>query len=160
MGARKRTADKNRQIVEAFKNGTAIEKIDSNGVRSVVIAKPVKRSFKGTRIFYSCPKCGKTLHFRRKKHSKQCIHCKQNLSWNDIESMQCVYLLIKNPEDAYFWAMQYKFFNGDTYGIDIDKWRLIDRNYPMVMFFPFPDGKGYGRFMREAAKEGVVITYF
>lgn len=121
---------------------------------------PVRRSFLGTRIFYNCPKCGKVLEYKQKKHRYTCWHCRQAINPDEFENMAAAYLLIGNADEAFYWAGQYQYFNGTTYDLDLDKWRLIYRKFPMVMFFPFPEGKAYGRFMRKAAKEATVITYF
>ena len=122
--------------------------------------KDVRRSFLGTRIFYTCPKCGKPLEYRRKMHKNLCMRCGQYLNWNGYDQMESVYLRIDSAEEAYYWAKEYGRCNGMTFEIDPDQWRLIPKNYPTLLFFPFPTGKGYGRFVREAAKDGNIVKEF
>ena len=126
--------------------------------------KAVRRSFLGTRIFYNCPKCGRVLENRRKAHRNLCMQCGQYLDWDEFDKMSAVYLSVTDADNALYWAEQYKYFNGETYGIDLDKWRrglsLKKEDYPMILFFPFPTGKAYGRFMRQASKEGTIIATF
>lgn len=121
---------------------------------------PVRRSFLGTRIFYNCPKCGRVLTFEHKKHRDECSHCGQKLEWSGIQDICGVYLQINDADEAFYWAGQYEYYNGTTYDLELDKWRLIYRSFPMIMFYPFPEGKAYGRFMRKASKEATIITYF
>lgn len=122
--------------------------------------KTVRRSILGHRIFYICPKCGKILEFRKKKNVSACKRCGQKLDWSGYEDMQAVYILAEDPEEAAYWAGQYEYFNGTTYDIDVDQWRLIRKEYPRILYFPFPEGKDYGRFMRKAAKEAKIMTDF
>lgn len=121
---------------------------------------PVRRSFLGTRIFYNCPKCGKVLEYTRKKHRYCCHYCGQMLNPDIFENMECAFLIVNDPDEAFYWAGQYEYFNGDTYAVDINKWRLISKEYPLILYFPFPEGKAYGRFMRKAAKEATILTSF
>ena len=71
-----------------------------------------------------------------------------------------MYLQINDTDEAFYWAGQYEYYNGTTYDLELDKWRLIYRPFPMIMFYPFPEGKAYGRFMRKASKEGTIIGTF
>ena len=159
-----RIADKNRQILKQLKDGTAIQTKDAEGRRHIrklnTEKKPVRRSFLGTRIFYNCPKCGKTLQYKKKMHQGLCMNCGQRLDWSGCEDMACVWILAHDAEEAGYWAAQYEAINGDTYGIDIENWRLIRKAYPLLLYFPFPYGKDYGRFMRKAAKEATIVKEF
>ena len=121
--------------------------------------KTVRRSFLGTRIFYTCPRCGKPLQYKRKMHQGLCMNCGQRLDWSDYDDMACVWLEVHDAEEAGYWGGQYSEINGTLYGIDYEKWRLsmTRKRYPMILFFPFPYGKDYGRFMRKASKEATII---
>ena len=124
--------------------------------------KLVRRSILGNRIFYNCPKCGKPIEYRLKKHKYHCMHCGQELDWNNnYDNMSVAIIWVDNAEDAYFWAKQYAFYNGDTYELDPDQWRLLDKRYPLILYFPFPEGKAYGRFVREATMQGakMIISF-
>lgn len=168
--SRKRVAEKAKKVRETLKaKGIKTVLPDSEGrlyhmepkkKAPNTNRKTVRRSFLGTRIFYTCPKCGKPLEYRKKMHKNLCMRCGQYLDWGGYDRMESVYLLIENAEDAYFWAKEYAFCNGTTYEIDPDQWRLIPKTFPTLMFFPFPAGKAYGRFMREAAKEGTIVNEF
>ena len=156
-----RIAEKNKQIIKQLKNGTAFATKDAGGRRKINVLntekKKVRRSFLGTRIFYNCPKCGKALRYKKKMHQGLCMECGTRLDWSDYDNMPCVYLMVNDSEEAAYWASQYESINGDTYGLDIEKWRLIHRDYPLLLYFPFPNAKDYGRFMRKAAKEATII---
>lgn len=157
-------AEKNRQVVKQLKEGTAIATKDAEGRRHIrklnTEKKAVRRSFLGTRIFYNCPKCGKPLKYKKKMHQGLCMSCGQRLDWGEYDNMAVVWILAHNSEEAGYWAAQYEAINGDSYGLDIEKWRLKRKNYPLLLFFPFPYGKDYGRFMRKAAKEATIIKEF
>ena len=88
------------------------------------------------------------------------MNCGQRLDWCDYDDMAVVVILARDSEEAGYWAAQYEQINGSTYGIVVDKWRLIRKNYPLPLYFPFPFGKDYGRFMRKAAKEATIIKNF
>lgn len=161
----KRTAEKNREIVQALKNHDAKAYIDDKGRRIVKKKAPntekkvVRRSFLGTRVLYNCPKCGKLLNFKKKMHQGLCMNCGQRLDWADYGEMNCVWLEIHDGEEAGYWADQYKKVNGALYKVDYESWRLsmTRRDYPALLYFPFPNGKDYGRFMRKAAKEATIV---
>lgn len=159
----KRT-EKNRGVVKALKNGTGFVNYDEYGHRKVNILnsekKTVRRSFLGTRIFYNCPKCGKPLQYKKKLHQGICMNCGQRLDWSDFDNMSCIWLKVDNADEAGYWAAQYETINGTAYGIDVEKWRLERKSYPMLLYFPFPNAKDYGRFMRKAAKEATIIKEF
>ena len=159
-----RAAEKNKQILKQIKDGTAIVTKDAEGRRHIrklnTEKKPVRRSFLGTRIFYNCPMCGKPLKYKKKMHQGLCMSCGQRLDWCDYENMSVVWILAHDSEEAGYWAAQYEAINGDTYGINVEQWRLIHKNYPLLLYFPFPYGKDYGRFMRKAAKEATIIKEF
>ena len=159
-----RIAEKNKQVVNQLKSGTAFATKDADGVRYVrrlnSEKKKVRRSFLGTRIFYNCPKCGQPLRYKKKMHQGLCMNCGQALDWCDFENMAVVWVLVHDSDEAGYWASQYEAVNGDTYGIEVDKWRLIHKDYPMLLCFQFPYGKDYGQFMRKAAKEGTIIKGF
>ena len=124
--------------------------------------KKIRRSILGTRIFYNCPKCGQLLNYKKKLHSGICMHCGQKLDWDDLENMACVWLEVHDSDEAGYWASQYEQLNGTLYGIDFEEWRLsmTRKDYPMLLYFPFPEGKAYGRFMRKAAKEATIVKEF
>lgn len=122
--------------------------------------KDVRISFMGNRIFYNCPKCGQIIEHRKKMHKNLCMRCGQYLDWSKCENMGSVFILAKDAEEAAYWAGQYEYFNGTAYATDVEKWRLIRKEYPILLYFIFPEGKAYGRFMRKAAKEATIITYF
>lgn len=157
----RRMAEKNRQIAKQIKEGTAFITKDSEGRRHVRALnsekKKVRRSFLNTRIFYNCPKCGQPLQFKKKMHQGLCMRCGQRLDWDNYEDMAVVWILVHDAEEAGYWAAQYEAINGDTYGLDVENWRLIRKDYPLLLYFPFPYGKDYGRFMRKAAKEATII---
>lgn len=159
-----RTAEKNKQIIKQLKNGTAFVSKDAEGRRKINTLncekKKVRRSFLGTRIFYNCPKCGKPLKYKKKMHQGLCMNCGQRLDWSDYDNMAAVWILVKDSEEAGYWASQYEAINGETYGLDVEKWRLIHKDYPLLLYFPFPYGKDYGRFMRKAAKEATIVKEF
>ena len=158
-----RIAEKNRKIVKALKDGTAISSKDKDGRRTVTVLnsekRKVRRSFLGTRILYNCPKCGQLLGFKKKLHSGICMNCGQKLDWDDFDNMACVYLKVADADESAYWASQYENICGTLYGIDFEEWRLsmTRKTYPMLLYFPFAFGKEYGRFMRKAAKEATVI---
>ena len=162
--SRARIAEKNRKIAQQIKNGTAVVTKDAEGRRHVRVLntekKKVRRSFLGTRIFYNCPRCGKVLQYKKKMHQGLCMNCGQKLDWSECVNMDVVLILTHDAEEAGYWAAQYEAVNGDTYGLDIEKWRLIRKEYPLLLYFPFPYGKDYGRFMRKAAKEATIIKEF
>ena len=122
--------------------------------------KPVRIGFLGTKVNYCCPKCGYLLEFKKKKHRIECFRCGQILDWSRIENMQAVWIEAKDAEDAGYWAAQYEILCGGAFGLDTDQWRLIRKEYPLLLYFPFPEGKGYGRFMRMAAKDAKVVKEF
>lgn len=159
-----RTAEKNKQVLKQLKEGTAISTKDENGVRHIrklnAEKKKVRRSFLGTRIFYNCPSCGQPLRYRKKMHQGLCMNCGQALDWCDYECMAVVWILVRDSEEAGYWAAQYEEINGQTYGLNMEEWRLIHKDYPMLLCFQFPYGKDYGRFMRKAAKEATIIKGF
>lgn len=74
--------------------------------------------------------------------------------------MQTVYILVEDAEEAGYWASQYEIMHGTAYNIDTEQWRLIRKEYPLLLYFSFPCGKGYGRFMRKAAKEAKIVKEF
>ena len=156
-----RIAEKNKQVIKQLKNGTAFASKNAEGQRKINVLncekKKVRRSFLGTRIFYNCPKCGKALEYKKKMHQGLCMNCGQRLDWSECEDMACVWLKVSNSDEAGYWAAQYEAINGDTYGLNVDMWRLIHKDYPLLLYFPFPYGKDYGRFMRKAAKEAEII---
>jgi hypothetical protein len=88
------------------------------------------------------------------------MRCGQYLDWSECENMQSVWIEAQDGEEAGYWAGLYEYYNETMYDIDINAWRLAKKNYPLLLFFPFPEGKGYGRFMRKAAKEAKIITNF
>ena len=157
----KRTAEKNKRIVKQLKEKTAIETVDIEGKRHVKCLnadkKDVRRSFLGNRIFYNCPKCGKSLKYNKKMHQGLCMSCGQRLNWGDYDDMAVVWILARDSEEAGYWAAQYEAINGSSYGIDVEKWRVTRKEYPLLLYFPFPYGKEYGRFMRKAAKEATIV---
>lgn len=164
----KRTAEKNRKIVNDPKkrtqwkkecleragklNPTDRKKTDPN-------RKDVRISILGTRIFYNCPKCGKILRNRKKMHKNVCMECGQYLDWSKAEHMETVWIRAKNPQEVSYWARQYEIFHGSLYGLDPDQLRSGIR-FPLLLYFAFPKGKGYGGFMRKAAKEAEVVKEF
>lgn len=162
--SRARIAEKNRKIAQQIKNGAAVVTKDAEGRRHVRVLntekKKVRRSFLGTRIFYNCPRCGKVLQYKKKMHQGLCMNCGQKLDWSECSAMDTVWILAHDAEEAGYWAAQYEAVNGNTYGLDIEKWRLIRKEYPLLLYFPFPYGKDYGRFMRKAAKEATIIKEF
>ena len=128
---------------------------------SLASKKKVRRTILGRRILYICPKCGKPLQFKKKLHAKKCSGCSQALDWGDYGDMQSVYIQAADSGEAAYWAEKYEEYNGTVYGIDIDTWRLsLKGGFPKILFFPFPEGKDYGRFMRLAAKEATIIKEF
>jgi DNA-directed RNA polymerase subunit RPC12/RpoP len=166
MARTKRTAEKNQKITEAIRKGTAVTSKDIHGRRTITVLnsekRKVRRSFLGTRIIYNCPKCGQILSFKKKLHSGICMNCGQNLDWDDFDNMACTYLRVADSDEAGYWASQYETICGTLYGIDFEEWRLsmTRKTYPMLLYFPFPFGKEYGRFMRKAAKEATIVTDF
>ena len=156
-----RVAKKNKQIVMQLKDGTTFVSKDAEGRRKINALncekKKVRRSFLGTMIFYNCPKCGMVLQYKKKMHQGLCMNCGQKLDWSECVNMDVVWILAHDAEEAGYWAAQYEAINGDTYGLDIEKWRLIRKEYPLLLYLPFPYGKDYGRFMRKAAKEATII---
>lgn len=164
--SKERIAKKNRDIVKALKNGEASTYVEPSGKRIIKKSAPnisekkqVKRSIVGTRIVYKCPKCGNMLFFKHKMHQNLCMQCGQRLDWGDYNNMACVWIEVQSAEEAGYWAGQYESINGTLYSLEFDKWRLsVTRDiYPMLLFFPFPVGKEYGRFMRKATKEAKII---
>ena len=93
-------------------------------------------------------------------HRNACLNCGKALDWTEAENMQSVYILARDAEEAGYWASQYEIMHGSSYAVDTESWRLIHKEYPLVLYFPFPMGKGYGRFMRKAAKEAFIIKSF
>ena len=162
----KRIREKQKDVTEAIKRGEAKAYTDADGRRTVKKVAPntdkrtVRRSILGTRIFYNCPKCGKPLEYKKKMHQGLCMRCGQRLDWADVDEMPCVILMIHDADEAGYWAGQYELTCGTLYGIDYDEWRLsmVKKQYPMQLYFPFTDKKAYGRFMREASREGTVVT--
>jgi hypothetical protein len=156
-----RIAERNKQVMKQLKCGTAFPSKDAQGRRKVNMLntekKKVRRNIIGTRIFYNCPKCGKVLSYKKKMHQGLCMNCGQRLDWCDYDDMPSVWLLVHDSDEAGYWAAQYEAINSTTYGINIDEWRLIHKDYPLLLFFPFPEGKDYGRFMRKATKEATII---
>ena len=166
--SKKRIQEKSRAIRKAVKEGNAKVTYKSDGKMEIkkiapnVDKKKVRRSFYGTKIFYNCPKCGQVITFRKKMHKNLCINCGQYLDWSDYDNMACVCLKVTDAEEAGYWASQYETAIGTLYGIDYEEWRLsmTKKRYPMLLFFPFPEGKAYGRFMRKASKEGNIVKEF
>lgn len=164
--SRERIAEKSMAIRKAVKEGNAKVVKGTDGKISIkktapnVDRKKVRRSIMGSRIFYTCPKCGKVLEFSKKMHKNLCMRCGQYLDWSDYENMACVWILANDAEEAGYWAGQYEAMNGTLYGIDFEEWRLKRKSYPLLLFFQFPEGKAYGRFMRKVAKEANVIKAF
>lgn len=74
--------------------------------------------------------------------------------------MRSTYILAKDSGEAAYWAEKYEETAGTSYGINIEEWRLSLKDFPMILFFPFPGGKEYGRFMRLAAKDAKVLKEF
>ena len=85
--------------------------------------------------------------------------CGQRLDWADYDDLQGVYILAEDSSEAVWWAEQYEHICGTVYGIDIEKWRLSLRSFPMMLFFSFPEKKDYGRFMRIAGKEAKAMVW-
>ena len=112
------------------------------------------------RIFYLCPKCGKTLSFTKVSHANKCRMCGQRLDWGEMDNMQNVYIRAEDGSEASFWAEKYRELTGNDFGIDIEKWRLSLRDFPILLCFPFLESKEYGRFMRLAAKDAKVVKEF
>ncbi len=161
---RKRTiAEKNASAVRDLKDGNARSVTDKDGKRRIVKMapntdrKPVRRSFIGNRIFYNCPKCGKTLEFSKKTHKNLCMRCGQYLDWSEFEKPLSIYIQAEDAEDAAYWAGLYAYYNGTSYAIDTDQWRLAKKEYPVLWYFVFEENTEYGRFMREAAKDGKIL---
>lgn len=120
--------------------------------------KAVIRKIEGRRIFYLCPKCHQIWTQKRKSHRNLCMACGQYLDWSGTDQTECIWLSCRNMEEAYYAAKKYEEINGSTYGIDLEAWRLhSDRIWPKVLYFPFLNKTGYGRFMRWAAKDGPEI---
>lgn len=94
-------------------------------------------------------------------HCRKCARCSQILDWGDYDGMQSIYIQVADSGEAAYWAEKYEYYNGTVYGIDTEAWRLNLKNeFPKILFFPFPEGKDYGRFMRLAAKEATIIKEF
>ena len=163
--AGKRIAEKRKQVLKDIREGNARVVTGKDGKTTVKKLAPntekkkVRRSILDGRIFYNCPKCGKIIAHRKKMHRNLCMACGQYLDWSDYDNWACIWMKIENAEEAGYWAGQYEAANGTLYGIDYDTWRLsmTKMGYPMLLYFPFPEGKAYGRFMRKAAKEGTII---
>lgn len=165
-----RIAEKNQKMVNILKKKglKSVPRDPKTGeMRTVTIKKdiqsekkPVRRAFMDRKICYFCPKCGRLIEFRKKMHRIKCSRCGQYLDWKELEDMRVAHILVSDSGEAAYWAEKYEYYNGTVYGMDINKWRLHLKDFPKILFFPFPDGKGYGRFMRLAAKDAVVITYF
>jgi len=118
----------------------------------------VRRRFVDQRILYICPKCGKPIEHQKKMHKNRCMQCGQYLDWEDYDAMNGVYIQASDSSEAAYWAEKYRICNGTTYKIDIDAWRLkLKEPFPIVLFFPFPEGKDYGKFMRMAGKEAIIV---
>lgn len=126
----------------------------------IKVKKAIRRSVLDRRIFYLCPKCGKTLTFSKISHANKCQKCGERLNWDGLNGMQSVYILANDGNEAAFWAEKYKEITGNSYGIDIEKWRLGLRTFPILLGFPFLEGIEYGRFMRLAAKDAKVVKEF
>ena len=109
------------------------------------------------RIFYVCPKCGKALRFRKTRDDRKCTQCGQRLDWVEWDEMKSVYILAQDSGEAAYWAERYEETAGTTFGIDIEKWRLSLKEFPVTLFFPFLESKAYGRFARLAAKEAKIV---
>ena len=163
--SRKRIAEKSRAVRKSVKEGNAKVTYKPDGKMEIKKAAPnvdkkkVRRCFYGTRIFYNCPKCGQVITFRKKMHRNLCMNCGQYLDWADYENRACVWIQVENAEDAGYWASEYESATSTLYRIDFEAWRLsmTKKRYPMLLFFPFPEGKAYGRFMRKAAKEADIV---
>lgn len=85
------------------------------------------------------------------------MNCGQRLNWCDYDDMAAVWILVHDSDEARYWALQYEAISSKTYYMDIEKWCVLKRDYPVVLYFPFPYGKEYGRFMRKAAKEATIV---
>lgn len=155
-----RSAQKNRAVLNALnKKGLAEIPTDPKTGKWITAnnRKKVRRSFFDRRICYICPKCGKPLQFRRITGFGKCLKCGQRLDWCDFDEMKSVYIRADDSGEAAYWAEAYEKISGTTYGINIEKWRLSLSDFPKILFFPFPEGKDYGRFMRLAAKDAKIV---
>lgn len=120
--------------------------------------KPVIRRTEGNRVLYICPKCGEIWKQKKKMHRNLCMNCGQYLDWTGMDTIDCVYLICQNMEEAYYTAKKYEEIVKSSYGIDLEEWRLKNvRFWPKTLYFPFLDHKDYGRFMRWVAKDGPTI---
>lgn len=123
--------------------------------------KKVIRQTEGNRILYICPKCKQPIEFHKKHMKSLCTNCGQYLDWAGSESLDCIWLVCQNMEEAYYSAKQYEDICGTSYGLNLDEWRLkADRWWPKNLYFPFLDKTAYGRFMRWVAKDGPTILKF
>ena len=115
----------------------------------------IKRQINGNRVLYICPRCGKPWEQRKKMHRNLCMQCGQYLDWSGMDTVECVFLVCQNMEDAYYSAKKYEEINGTIYGLDLEDWRLHPKGFwPKELYFPFLDHKAYGRFMRWVARDG------
>lgn len=118
----------------------------------------VRRSILGHRIFYNCPKCGKVLEFgKRNRGWGKCLKCGQKLDWSGLEDIPSVYLKVNNAEEAEYWIGQYETMNGTLYDFSTNSFLKSRRRWPAVLYFPFPESKMYGRFVRMASKESKIV---
>ena len=120
-------------------------------------AKRVRRQILDGRIWYICPKCGKPLIFRKRVHGKNlCIQCGQTLDWTEVDDIPSIWIQANDAESAAFWIGKYEAMHGTLYGLDETEYLKRQKSYPTLLYFSFPDGAGYGAFMRLASKEKAV----
>ena len=120
--------------------------------------KEVKRELTGNRIFYICPKCKKLLYIKTKYKKNLCMNCGQYLNWDSLETQWWTeYIICHDRDEARYCTEIYKKCTGyDFWDHDIflDQSLAINQKWPKEMMFPFLERKGYGRFMRQTAKDG------
>lgn len=121
-------------------------------------AKPVRISYWQRRIVYICPKCGKSILFRKRSMGRSlCIRCGQRLDWSPTEKIQTETIIAENATDAALIAEKYYEACGmrESEWFDLTEFRksLIERDprkpaKQTELYLYFKDPKEYGRFKR------------
>lgn len=115
------------------------------------------------RILYYCPRCKELLIPKRKRKNSlntYCAHCGEPI-YTDFEfGMGYVTAIAKNLEEARYLFDLYKELNGTSYKININEWIKRTKEYPLELYFVFPDHKNYSKFVKRACKtDGLVLIF-
>ena len=128
------------------------------------VARPVRVRFFQRRIWYICPKCGQPIEFLKKCHGTSlCMKCGQRLDWSPVSDIHMTTFIAEDSGMAAWIAENYfreaKIQEKDWF--DLEKWRLsLSGKKDIPLYLVFEDSKGYGRFMRIVAKEGLKPAKF